>query len=157
MPEQRESLWRSVYENALEGVLLTVPTTGEVLAANPRACALLGRTEEEICRIGREGVAVLDDAAKAFVAGRQRTGRARGVLSLRRGDGGTFRAEVSSAVFESPSGELRTSMSFRDVTSSPPRPRAAACRWSARRSVWTASSRRCWACTARWPTSAASR
>jgi PAS domain S-box-containing protein len=86
------------------------------LAANPAACALLGRSEREICTIGRAGVAVMNEAAARFIADRKRDGRALGVLTLRRKDGTTFLAEVSSAVFADASGAPRTSMTFRDVT-----------------------------------------
>jgi hypothetical protein len=34
------------------GFLPTAPT-GEILGANPESCRLLGRTEEEVCRVGK--------------------------------------------------------------------------------------------------------
>ncbi len=116
-PAESEVAWRSVYEHALEGVLLTVPD-GRILAANPAACALLGRTEVEICQAGRAGVVELNEAAARLVAERDRAGWARGQITFRRKDGTTFLAEVSSAIFTDANGARRTSMSFRDVTES---------------------------------------
>jgi PAS domain S-box-containing protein len=110
-----DARWRSIFENGLDAMLLTAPD-GSILAANPAACALLGRSEREICTIGRAGVAVMNEAAARFIADRKRDGRALGVLTLRRKDGTTFLAEVSSAVFADASGAPRTSMTFRDVT-----------------------------------------
>jgi PAS domain S-box-containing protein len=110
-----DARWRSIFENGLDAMLLTAPD-GSILAANPAACALLGRSEREICTVGRVGVAVANDAAVRFLAERERDGKACGVLTLRRKDGTTFLAEVSSAIFADANGAPRTSMTFRDVT-----------------------------------------
>ena len=114
---EAEARWRSLFVHALDGILLTAPD-GRIFAANPAACAMLGRTEAEVCAAGRAGTVVVDDAAKQFVVDRQRDGHARGILTMRRKDGTTFLADVSSAVFATVSGETRTSMMFRDVTES---------------------------------------
>ena len=50
-----EARHRAMFEHALDGILHTAPT-GEIFAANPAACRMLGRTEEEICALGREGL-----------------------------------------------------------------------------------------------------
>lgn len=110
-----EAQWRSLFEHAADGMLLTVPD-GRILAANAAACALLGHTEREICELGRGGLVVLDDAAARFLAERQRTGLARGKLTMHRKGGTTFLADVASTVFTTSSGETRTSMTLRDVT-----------------------------------------
>ncbi len=107
--------WRSVYENSPEGAMLTAPD-GRILRANAHACAMLGRGEAELREVGRSAVAVMDAAATRFLEERQRTGRARGVLTLVRKDGTTFFADVSSAVFSGRDGQLLTSMSLSDVT-----------------------------------------
>jgi PAS domain-containing protein len=44
---ESEKRFRSIYENTIDGILLTAPD-GCILAANPEACRLLGRTEQEI-------------------------------------------------------------------------------------------------------------
>ena len=114
---EAEARWRSLFVHALDGILLTAPD-GRIFAANPAACTMLGRTEGEVCAAGRADTVIVDDAAKQFVVDRQRDGHARGILRMRRKDGTTFLADVSSAVFATVSGETRTSMMFRDVTES---------------------------------------
>ena len=47
--------YRALYENSPDGVLFTVPD-GSVLAANPAACQILGRTEAEILLARSAGV-----------------------------------------------------------------------------------------------------
>ncbi len=110
-------LWRTVVEHAPDGILLTAPD-GRILAANPAACVLLARTEEEICTAGRTGVLVLDEPAMRLIEERRRTGRARGVVTLRRKDGSTFLADVASTVFTKSAAQVWTSLTFRDVTES---------------------------------------
>ncbi len=107
---------RAVFEHAMDGVLLTAPD-GQIFAANPSACRLLGRTEAQICTAGRDGV--VDPSSpqlQQFLIERRRHGSARGELVLVRGDGARFPAEVSSEQFLDASGELRTILMFRDIS-----------------------------------------
>jgi len=113
---ESEVRYRALFENSIDAVFLTSPD-GPILAANPAACRMLGRTEEEICRIGRAGVVDMSDPrAAAAMAERERTGKFRRELTLVRKDGTRFEAEVSSAVFTDRNGHLRTSMVCRDIT-----------------------------------------
>lgn len=50
-----EARYRSVFENNLVGILLTTPA-GDILAANPAACEIFGRSEAELVAVGRAGV-----------------------------------------------------------------------------------------------------
>lgn len=99
-----EARYRSLIESSLDGFLLTA-ADGEILAANPAACQMLGRTEEEIRRAGYDGV----------LAGRRPTGRAAGELTFVRANGTRFDAEVSSSAFATSEGD-RMSLIFRDIT-----------------------------------------
>jgi PAS domain S-box-containing protein len=113
---ESEERYRALFENSIDGVLLTSPS-GDILAANPEACRLLGRTEEEICRVGRLGVVdLVDPRLPTLLDERTRVSRFRGELTLVRGDGTRFPAEVSSGLFRDRAGHLRTSMVFRDIT-----------------------------------------
>lgn len=113
---ESEERYRALFENSIDGVLLTAPD-GDILAANPEACRLLGRTEEEICRVGREGVVdPADPRLLTLLDERFRSGRFRGELTMVRGDGTRFPTEVSSGLFRDRAGRLRTSMVFRDMT-----------------------------------------
>ena len=106
----------AIFEHSLDGVLFTVPD-GQVLAANPAACQLLGRSEEEICALGRQGLA--DSSDPRWVIGvneRARTGRARLQARMRRADGTSFEVDLSSAIFTTPDGQRRSVVIFRDLS-----------------------------------------
>ncbi len=113
---EAEARWRSVFDNALEALFLTAPT-GEILAANHAGERLLGRSAEEICRLGRAGLVDMSDPRAAqFLAERKREGRAKQELRMFRGDGSTFEAEVSSEIFLDARGRQRTSLAVRDLS-----------------------------------------
>ncbi len=113
---ESEARYHSLYENSLDAVLLTAPD-GRILAANPAACRVFGRTEEEICQAGRNGLVDPKDLrVTPLLEERARTGQAKGELFLIRKDGTRFPAEVSSVVFEAAGGIERTSMIVRDLT-----------------------------------------
>jgi PAS domain S-box-containing protein len=113
---ESEEKYRSLVDHGLNGVLLATPSGG-ALAANPAACRMLQRTEEEICRLGRAGVADPDDARWAeFVAERARVGFARAEVNVMRKDGTKLPVEISSATFTDREGQLRTCVSLVDLT-----------------------------------------
>jgi len=108
--------YRAMYDNSPEGVLFTAPD-GRVLAANLAACEILGRTEGEICALGRQGMSDHSDERWApLLAERQRTGRVQGVARMIRGDGAAIEVEMSARVFSQADGEQRTCTTIRDVT-----------------------------------------
>lgn len=114
--QESEARYRLLFDNSLDGVLLTAPD-GRILKANPAMCQMVGYTEEEICALGRTGlVDRTDPRLPAAIAERERTGYFRGELTFIRKDGSKIPVEVSSAVYRDPSGEVRTSMFVRDVT-----------------------------------------
>ncbi|OEU42194.1 hypothetical protein BGV40_10855 [Methanosarcina sp. Ant1] len=110
-----ESRYRSLYENSLDGILLTRPD-GTILSANPQACHMFGMTEDEIIRAGREGIVVKDEKLAAALEDRELNGWMRAELTHRRKDGSTFVAEVTSHLFADADGSIMTSMIVRDVT-----------------------------------------
>jgi len=111
-----EERYRSLFENSMDGVLLTVPD-GNVLKANPTACRIFGRSEDEICAVGRAGVVdISDPRLSKAIEERARTGRFSGELTCLRKDGTRFPCEISSAIFKDSEGRLKTSMIVRDIT-----------------------------------------
>lgn len=111
-----EAKYRSLFENSADAILLT-STDGKFCAANPAACQLFERTEEEICASGREAVVdMTDPRLKAFLEERKKMGKAKAELTYKRKSGELFQGEVSSSVFTDASGEEKTSMIIRDIT-----------------------------------------
>lgn len=107
---------RQIFQHTLDAVLLTRPD-GSILSANPAACRLFGRTEDELKLIGRGGVVDGNDPRlAAALEERDRNGSARVELTFIRSDGSTFTGELTSSVFHDAAGNELTSMIIRDVT-----------------------------------------
>ncbi|WP_199422110.1 putative bifunctional diguanylate cyclase/phosphodiesterase [Actinotalea solisilvae] len=106
----------ALFEHCVDAVLITSPD-GRTHAANPAACRLLGWTEEEICALGRGGLADLSDPRwREAIEARSRDGSWRGLLRMHRADGSTFEADLSTAVFTDADGAERAYALFRDVS-----------------------------------------
>lgn len=113
---QSELKFRAFFENSRDGLLLTV-TDGEILAANPAACEIFQRTEEEIIDAGRFGlVDPTDPRLKILLEERQRSGWVKGELTMIHKDGSKFPGELTSVIFKDVNGNKRTSMIVRDIT-----------------------------------------
>jgi PAS domain S-box-containing protein len=113
---EREEQYRLLFNNTPDAVMLTDPR-GDILEANPAACAMLGWTEGELRRVGRTGIASGSDPRwEPAVGERDRTGQFRGELIYRRKDGTEFPGETSSGVFLDRDGRRRTTTIIRDVT-----------------------------------------
>src|SRR5262249_39933581 len=90
---------------------------GQVLAANPAASRIFGRSFEEVRALGWNGLFDLSDPfLPAALAERARTGRFKGELQFKRGDESTFPGEISSVIFKDREGAERVSMVIRDIT-----------------------------------------
>ncbi len=113
---ESEEQFRSIFENALHGILFSAPG-GQVYAANRAACDMLGRSEQEICKGGRNVVVdPSDPLLLAALEERQRTGRFMGELTYKRKDGSLFPVEISSAQFSVNTGDERACIIFRDIS-----------------------------------------
>jgi PAS domain S-box-containing protein len=113
---ESEARYRTLFENSMDAVLLTVPD-GHILSANPAACRMFGRGEEELRALGRGAIVdARDPRLTKLLEERARTGRASGELTMSRKDGSPFPGEVSSFLFTDTSGAMRTSMIIRDIT-----------------------------------------
>ena len=114
--KESEEKYRSIYENTSIAILLTSPD-GRIFSANDFACNLFNKTEEEICKEGRNGIIDITDPRLPFLLDeRERTGRAKGELTFLKKNGPQFQGEVSSAIFIDKDGNKRTSMVIRDLT-----------------------------------------
>jgi len=98
-PTLRSGVYEALFVHGLDGVLIAC-AEGQVLAANARACELLGRTEHELLELGLEGIVTASDGRWSEVLGiRDRTSAFRGVVQVVRGDGSTVAAEVTTGTF----------------------------------------------------------
>jgi PAS domain S-box-containing protein len=112
--KRSEARFRSLFESSFDAILLTKPD-GSILSANPAACHMFGLTEEEIQRTGRDGLLVLDKRALAALLDREKTSKGHAEITLKRKDGSTFEAEVTSSLFTDADGTAKTSMIIRDI------------------------------------------
>jgi PAS domain S-box-containing protein len=114
--QKSEQMFRLLFHNSGEAILMTKPD-GSIDAANPEACNIFGRSEEEICSIGRDGIVDLKDPKLLpALEERNKTGKFIGELDFIRKDGTKFPCEVNSAVYIDPQGLIRTSMIIRDIS-----------------------------------------
>lgn len=114
--EEGNARYRQLYENSMDGILLTAPD-GSILTANPAACRIFDRTEDQIRVIGRSGL--LDANDPRLMEGlreRERTGRFRGELTGMHRDGTKFPIEVTSNLFTDHDGRKLTVTIIRDMT-----------------------------------------
>lgn len=113
--QESELKYRSLFEHSVDAVLLTIPD-GSIQAANTVACAMFGRSQEEICAIGRSGILDTNDPRLAdALAERQRTGRIQSCeLTAIRKDGERFPVEVDSVIL--PGNPIRSFVIIRDIT-----------------------------------------
>ncbi len=112
--KESEERYRLVFENSMDAILSTA-TDGSIFSANRAACEMFQRSEEEICRIGRDGLVDKNDPRlSAMVEERKLTGKAWGEITMIRKDGSTFPADLTTSVFFDHNNEQRTSMIIRD-------------------------------------------
>jgi len=106
----KEEHFRLLVDNSLDAVMLTIPD-GTILSANKAAEKMFGLSENEICRIGRNGIIdVTDSRLPALAEERMRTGRIHGELTGIRSDGTRFPIEFTSALFSDHEGNVRSSI-----------------------------------------------
>ena len=113
---ESEKQYRLLFEEGLDAILLGRPD-GTIYAANQEAEKLFSMSEAELCLQGRKGIArATEPAYTQFLRQREKAGRFRGEVTLFRGDGSSFQAELSSFVFLDTDGEKRTWNVIRDVS-----------------------------------------
>ena len=110
---ESEELYRSFFENSMDGILVT-DHWGQILAANPEACRMFQRSAAEMCRLQQvDLVDHTDKRAAAFFDNRNHTYRGE-IIHIRR-DGGRFPAELSCAPFSDQHGQQQSITILRDV------------------------------------------
>ncbi|MDX1641568.1 MAG: PAS domain S-box protein, partial [Balneolaceae bacterium] len=104
-----------LFENSLDGIMLTSPD-GRIFRANKAACDLLGMQEEEIKRLGREGLVYKDKKLQQALERRTKTGKFSGELTFLHKSGRKIPVDLTTSVYINLQGEQRTSLIFRDIT-----------------------------------------
>ena len=111
-----ERTLRSLIDASLDGVILA-DHDGNLILANPAMYAMLGRDPNDTSTWRRSDIIDPNEPALAtFLAERERTGRARAELTLKRADGSTFPADVSAAHLTDAAGGRRASIVVRDAS-----------------------------------------
>jgi PAS domain S-box-containing protein len=111
-----EARFRAIFEHSLDAMLLARPS-GAILAANPAAQVLFGYSQQELCKIGREGlVDTADPRLGAALAERERTGRFAGELTYITKAGQRIAVDVTSAVFPGQDGRSMACIMVRDIS-----------------------------------------
>lgn len=113
---ESEKRYRMLFENSLTGILINYPD-GTILAANPEACRLLGRTEADICKLGHNGIVDLKNP-NFYIAleKRRHTGHFHGELTYVRSDGTVFPVDIESGIFTDTNGKEYAYSFFQDIT-----------------------------------------
>jgi PAS domain S-box-containing protein len=113
-----ESRYRALFDHNLDAVLLA-DREGHIYAANPAATRLFGYSEEELRRLGRQGITdPTDPRLERWLEERERSGTLRGELTMVRADGSRFPAEVSSVLYTDEAGTEWSSVMIRDISES---------------------------------------
>jgi PAS domain S-box-containing protein len=111
-----EERYRLLFETSVDGILQTSPD-GTIIRANSAACSMFALTEDEIRKRTRADLVAADDPRlEPLVAERARLGGTMGQLTMLRGDGSRFEAEITSSMFRTRNRELLSHIVLRDVT-----------------------------------------
>lgn len=112
-----EERHRLLFEVSLEALLQLERQSGKILAANPAACEMFALSQAQICERGSGGlIATHEVGLKQLLAEVDEAGRARGHVTLARGDGTRFQAELSGALFRGSDGVTHASVAIRDAS-----------------------------------------
>lgn len=111
-----EPSYIACYENSLDGILLT-ELNGQIFAANPAVCTMLGMTEKEICT---SNTAQLIDTAdpnfERFIYITHQNGKARGHLIFKPKNGTILIGDVITCVSQNNFCQQQITMIIREVT-----------------------------------------
>jgi diguanylate cyclase (GGDEF)-like protein/PAS domain S-box-containing protein len=108
--------YQLLFENSPNAILQTA-TDGRVLFANPAACKLFGLSEGQLRKLGRGGLVSHRDSRLADLLARRAENRgAQGQLTMVKGDGSEFEADVSSSLYTDETGLEWSIISVLDIS-----------------------------------------
>lgn len=110
-----EKSYKTFFENCLDAIFIS-SQDGSIYAANKAACKMLGWTEAEITRLGRDGIVEKTSELSGALSERKTTGKFFGELIFIKKDGTRFPVEISSAVFKHFDGREFSTSIARDIS-----------------------------------------
>ncbi len=90
--------YQLVFENNFDGIFVS-KRDGTILSLNHSICQMLGMTEQEVMKVGRQGIVVDEPRNDAALKELDKYGQAVARLAFKRKDGSIFEAEISSKEF----------------------------------------------------------
>lgn len=109
------SLLKSAFDNELSATLFGLPS-GQILKANNAACNMFGYTQEEFYDIGRQGIVVQNTNETRMREDFLQSGKAEGVLQMRRKNGNIFDANVEIHTLTTTDNNNYICLTFFDVS-----------------------------------------
>jgi PAS domain S-box-containing protein len=114
-----EERHRLFVEVSIDAILQVEHESGRIVSANAAACEMFRLTAAQMRERGRRGlVAPRETRLDSLIAAAEKTGRGGGRLTLVRGDGTEFEAEISGAIFKASDGITYASVVIRDISES---------------------------------------
>ncbi len=111
-----EGRFRSLFENSIDGVLITSPA-GVNISANPAMCRLLGYTEKELLALDRSQLMdVASDEVTDMISSKEQHGMFIGEIFLKHKQGYFIPVEISSIKMKDAEGNIYFSNIIRDIT-----------------------------------------
>ena len=108
--------FRLLFEYSSDAILFTNPD-GSICLVNPSAERMLGRSKEEIIRLGRYDISNVDDPRLIpALEERRKTGSFKGELTYLRKDGTIFPVDMISNLYKDSNGIERSNIVARDIT-----------------------------------------
>jgi PAS domain S-box-containing protein len=112
-----EERHRLLFRVSLDAMFQVEHVSGRILAANAAACEMFRLTEVQLCeRRTTALVAPGESRAQQLLRDVDAAGGSRGCLTLVRGDGTEFEAELSGALFRGTDGVVYASVAVRDIS-----------------------------------------
>lgn len=112
--EPSENRYRMLFEHSLDGVL-QLDGGGRIVAANPAACRILGRSESQLCGLHRSRLLDAQDPRGEHLL-QQGLGQVRGEATLLRGDGSRIEVALACSVYRDAVGGEHTCIVLHDVS-----------------------------------------
>jgi len=114
--KETQERYKQQFNNSINGIIIGKPS-GEIIDANPSACAILGYSLDELRKIGRQGIQDEKDPINIKASEmRKEQSYFEGEKIYKHKSGFKIPIMVSSVLFRDTDGNLSTINSFRDIS-----------------------------------------